>query len=266
MRPNGFFSVLLLVVLFGLPACLAGCPAEREAGDLGRFAGIVFVWCPPGTFPMGRMPGEELSDASEEPRHEVTIEKGFWMSRCEITQGQWEAVIGNNPSNFLGSTRRPVETVSWNDVQGFITTLNFENPDMTFRLPTEAEWEYACRAGTTTRFYWGDDPNLDYLADYAWFTNNSLDKTHDVAGKSPNAWGLCDMIGNVGEWCQDYWHDDYTNAPTDGSAWEEPAGTDRVTRGGNFGCTVNFLRSAARTYAEPGLGQYSIGFRLVKEE
>jgi len=132
-------------------------------GEEATFAGMRFVWIPAGTFMMGRYAGEQDSDSDEDPQHQVTLTQGFWMGKYEVTQAQWQAVMGSNPSGITGDTSRPVEQVSWNDItqaNGFLDKLNQANPGLTFRLPTEAEWEYACRAGTTTRFYWGDDPPI----------------------------------------------------------------------------------------------------------
>ena len=150
------------------------------AGTLDTFAGIDFVYCPPGTFMMGRYPGEQDSNDWEGPQHEVTLTQGFWMSKYEVTQAQWKAVMGSNPSHFQSSStdNRPVEQVSWNDIAatgGFLEKLNaaYSAYNMyTFRLPTEAEWEFACRAGTTTRYYWDDDPGYSEIWNYAlyWFS------------------------------------------------------------------------------------------------
>ena len=158
-------------------------------------------WIEPGTFLMG---AADLGFTE----HEVTISRGFYLGKYEITQGQWESVMGSNPSYFGGSNR-PVEQVSWNDVQEFIGRLNEAAGEEVYRLPTEAEWEYACRAGTTTRWSFGDDEGQ--LGEYAWYTgNNSPYGTKEVGTKRPNPWGLYDMHGNVWEWCQD-WYGSYTS-------------------------------------------------------
>jgi len=157
--------------------------------------------------------------------------------------------MDSNPRNFKGDDR-PVEQVSWDDCQDFIQKLNALGAGGRFRLPSEAEWEYACRAGSTTRFCFGDsDSGLDA---YAWYSGNSGSQTHAVRQKRPNAWGLYDMHGNVWEWCEDWYHDSYTGASRDGSAWITPVGAYRVLRGGRFLSAPVRCRSAGRAYASPG--------------
>ncbi len=241
--------------------------AAHQAGDVREFPlgntgiNIAMAWVPSGRFNMGSPSNEQDRQASEGPVHQVTFDQGFWVSQYEVTQGQWQAAMGINPSSGYGvGANYPVYNLSWDNIQGFITTIGG-----TFRLPSEAEWEYACRAGTTTRFYWGDDPNYSGMGTYAWYSGNSSASTHPVGGKQANAWGLFDMPGNVWEWCQDWYHDDYTNAPANGSAWMTPSGTARVNRGGSFanlqpmGC-----RSAIRNYAGPATSDRAYGLRLVR--
>jgi formylglycine-generating enzyme required for sulfatase activity len=239
---------------------------------------LVMVWIPAGTFMMGRYAAEQDSYAFESPQHAVTLTAGYWMGKYELTQAQWKSLMaGINPSYFQGGTygntdNRPVEQVSWNAVQLFIEALNAHitstgQGSATMRLPSEAEWEHACRAATADRFYWGPDPDYADIGTYAWYLDNSGGQTHNVgtAGTTggPNAFGLCDMSGNVWEWCQDWYHSTYSGAPTDGSAWESPAGAERAGRGGGFdnrrGC-----RSASRTYAAPSSALNNIGFRLAR--
>jgi serine/threonine protein kinase len=172
-----------------------------------------FVWIPPGTFRMGS-PADELGHEEDEgPLHEVRITKGFWLGRYEVTQGQWEPVMGSNPSYFLGEDR-PVDSVSWTDVHDFIAKLNSWWGEELYRLPTEAEWEYACRAGTRTRFNFGTRDSQ--LGDFAWYGGNSGSKTHPVGRKRPNRWGLHDLLGNVWEWCQDWYDPRYYNTGPSG--------------------------------------------------
>ena len=241
----------------GLPPGL-----ERE------FGGILFCWIPPGSFLMGRHPGDRSLSESEVPLHEVTFAQGFWLSKYPITQAQWRAVMGTNPSYFRGN-RRPVETVSWNAIRqegGVLDQLAAAHPGHHFRLPSEAEWEYAYRAGTTTRYFWGEDPRDTEIDDYAWHGgNNPPAGTQDVGGKRPNAWGLHDMAGNVWEWCEDDWHWDYSGAPADGSAWLQPRRTAwRVIRGGSWYYEAEYCRAANRNYSFPDNAFNIIGFRIVR--
>ena len=223
-----------------------------------------FRWCPAGTFIMGS-PDSEQGRSSDEIQHRVALTKGFWLGETQVTQKQWKSVMGNNPSKFRSSgfkawfvdDNRPVEKVSWDDCQEFIKKVNAAL-GCGARLPTEAEWEYACRAGTTGAY--GGTGNLDEMG---WFDDNSGLTTHPVGQKKPNAWGLCDMHGNVCEWCAD-WYGAYTvgNAvdPT-GLA----SGRDRVLRGGGWDANAQFCRSAQRFMDSPvncGWGTYSYGFRL----
>lgn len=258
------------------PADVADVVLTQPSPDRieASFAGIPFVFCPAGTFMMGRTPGEEGSYVNEDPQHPVTFAQGFWMSKYEITQAQWRAVTGDNPSHFQGANaggentdQRPVEQVSWNDIAGpggFLEKLNAANPGMNFRLPSEAEWEYACRAGAATRFYWGDDPDYTQTDAHAWRSGNSNGQTHNVGGKEPNAWGLFDMSGNVWEWVQDWYHSSYSGAPGDGSAWESPPGVLRVMRGGGWFSSSTFCLSAYRVNDLPDKRLYSVGCRLCR--
>ena len=235
---------------------------ELQAGEERDFnltddVTITMCWIPAGEFEMGAYEDEQEAGNDEYPQHEVNIDYGFWMGKYEVTQAQWEAVMGSNPSYFDGANH-PVEQVSWNDIQGFEADL-----DGAFRLPSESEWEYACRAGTETRFYWGDDPDYDEIGDYAWYSSNSNNQTHDVGQKRPNAWGLYDMSGNVYEWCEDWYHGNYNGAPDDGSAWNDN-GSYRVFRGGDWAYLAQRCRSAYRNYYVPSYRCGSLGFRLLR--
>lgn len=241
----------------------AGEGSGEETSMLPGDVPLEMVWIADGTFMMGRYSDEEASYSSEDLQHQVTISSGFWLGKHEVTQAQWEAVMGNNPAGFPGANR-PVERVSWNDVQAFITALNTHTGE-SFRLPTEAEWEYACRAGTGTRFYWGDDLSYTEIGNYAWYWDNCDFQTHEVGGKLPNAWGVYDMSGNAWEWCEDDWHPDYTGAPSDGRAWvDSPRGSSCVIRGGGWNYFASRCRSANRDSDAPENSNVLIGFRLAR--
>ena len=244
-------------------------PAEPRAGETREFAGIEFAWVPAGEFVMGS--GSEIADADEQPLTRVRISRGYWLGRYEVTQGQWRAVMRNNPSRFdeCGSDC-PVESVSWEDVQGFIRALNTRErgSGVQYRLPTEAEWEYAARAGTRGDTYAGDltgsgfgDPVLERIA---WFDENSGLRTHPVGRKAPNAWGLHDMLGNVWEWVQDWY------GPYPGGFVTDPAGpghgSGRVARGCYWLHSASGCRSADRNYGSPGDPCECLGFRLFRSE
>ncbi len=237
---------------------------ERE------FGGIICCWIPAGSFKMGRYPGEQESTSmGEEPLHEVTFAEGFWISKYEITQGQWQAVMGNNPASMHGvGVNYPVYNVSWEDIRGtngFLEKFNAAHPGHGIRLPSEAEWEYACRAGTTTRFYWGDDSDYTACNDYAWsLQNNTPGGAKETGLKLPNAWGLHDMSGNVWEWCEDDWHGSYRGAPDDGSAWVvSPRSSYRVSRGASWFDGFWDLRLAKRFFIYPQGRGFFNGFRVV---
>jgi len=224
--------------------------------------GIEFVQIPAGEFDMGSPANEKERFSNEDPVHHVKISKAFYMGKYEVTQKQWRDVMGNNPSNFNGDNL-PVEQVSWNDVQAFVKKLNQNEGIDKYRLPSEAEWEYAARAGTTTRYSFGDDESK--LGEYAWYDGNSGGTTHEVGQKKPNPWGLYDTHGNVWEWVQDIWHDSYNGAPTDGSAWEGD-GSARVIRSGNYyGVATWYQRSAVRNGDYPARSGPGLGFRLLKD-
>jgi formylglycine-generating enzyme required for sulfatase activity len=192
--------------------------------------------------------------------HNVTIHKPFYLGVYPVTQKEWKAVMRDNPSKFKGDDL-PVERVSWNDVQEFIKKFNEKENFDKYRPPSETEWEYAARAGTTTEYYFGDDKSN--LGEYAWFNNNSESRTHPVGEKQPNPWGLYDMHGNVWEWVQDSWHSNYDGAPSDGSAWED--GAKRVRRGGGWHDPAGNCRSALRINRDQGVRNNSLGSRLLKD-
>ena len=246
-----------------------GEPFDTETVMLPGGVPLEMVWIPSGTFLMGAYDGDQDSNDYEKPQHQVTLSQGFWMGKYELTQAQWEAVMDTTPwagrdyaSDEPGS---PAVYISWNDAQSFITALNTLT-SKTFRLPTEAEWEYACRAGTTTFFYWGDDPSNTEGNDYAWWRYNAYDVNekyaHVVGQKVSNAWGLYDMHGNVWEWCNDWWYRVYTTESVTNPTGPD-SGSYRVRRGGSWDNLGNRSRSAFR-YGGPSGTYLSIGFRLAK--
>ena len=194
---------------------------------------------PAGRFQMGA-PRQEGDSEREGPIHEVNIKRPFYMGKYEVTQAQWQAVMGENPARFTGDLQRPVENVNWVEAQEFCERLS-DSTGRHYRLPTEAEWEYAARAGSSG-LYAGD---LDALA---WHEGNSNGVTHTAGAKQPNAFGIYDMHGNIAEWCEDVWHDNYKGAPADGSAWLTGGDASiRLLRGGSWGNSPRLLRSAYRS-------------------
>lgn len=224
--------------------------------------GMEFVLIPAGKFLMGSPSSEQDRRNNEGPVHEVTIKNPFYLGKYPVTKNQWKKVKGSNFSLFKGDDL-PVENVSWDDVQEFIKKLTeMEGTDM-YRLPSEAEWEYSCRAGTTRRYFFGDDESK--LGDYAWYEKNSGGKTHPVGQKQPNPFSLYDMQGNVCEWVQDWWHDNYKGAPSDGSAWEDGNSSFRVLRGGGWNFLAKACRSANRLRYGPDIRYNNVGFRLLRK-
>ena len=214
---------------------------------------IEMVLIPAGTFMMGSPDDDQFYRSYEGPQHQVSV-PAFYLGKYEVTQAQYQAVMGTNPSSFKGADL-PVEQVSWNDAKEFCRRLS-QMTGREYRLPSEAEWEYACRAGTTGD-YAGD---LDAMA---WYDKNSGSQTHPVGQKQPNGFGLYDMLGNVSEWCEDYYHSSYAGAPTNGSAWLSGDSSFRVLRGGSWVSGAASLRSAYRNRFVPGDSNYLIGLRVV---
>jgi formylglycine-generating enzyme required for sulfatase activity len=229
-------------------------------------------WIPPGRFEMGSPESEDGRFSDEGPQHWVTLEQGFWLFDTPCTQALWEVVMGKNPSRFTDPDR-PVEKVSWDDAKGFIEAINNWIPGLALSLPSESQWEYACRAGTQEAIYQTETAMLgdvvDSLNSIAWYSANSGSETHPVAGKCPNLWGLYDMLGNVWEWVEDDWRDSYQGAPADGRPWLAPQapgnrGAGRVVRGGSWNFDARYVRAAFRDgYVPVARGDY-LGCRWAR--
>jgi len=253
--------------------------ARCQNEDLGKGVTLEMVSIPGGTFMMGSPETEEGGYDNEKPQHKVTVPT-FFMGKYPVTQAQWQAVMGNNPSSFKGENR-PVETVSWNDAVKFCQQLS-EKTGKEYRLPSETEWEYACRAGTTTPFYFGETITADlvnYNANCPYASGSKgvyRKQTTDVGSFPPNAFGLYDMHGNVREWCADLWHNNYKGAPSDGSIWgQEKKGVlaewfsndnaDHLSfRGGSWGSGAWRIRSAFRGIGWPTSRNVGLGLRVAR--
>ncbi len=229
-------------------------PPPNPEQTLTNNLGMQFRLIPSGSFTMG----SERGNADEKPVHEVILSKPFYLGIHEVTQAQWQAVMGSNPAHFK-DPNRPVENVSWNDAQEFCKRLS-EKDSARYRLPTEAEWEYACRAGTKTEFYWG----ARFSGDFAWARDNSEGAAHTVGGKKSNPWGLYDMGGNVYEWCQD----NYGRYPS--SDQVDPLNSDgsryHVDRGGCWYNDGEYCRSADRGGRLDDFRDFFVGLRVVREK
>lgn len=256
-----FLSALLILFI----------AATAQAADYANPIGMEFNKIESGAFTMGS-PADEVGRSRKETPHEVTLTKDFFMQTTEVTQDQWVAIMGNNPSSFKsGSPDRPVESVSWVEVQDFIRELNRQGFG-TYALPTEAQWEYAAKAGTTTAFA-NDGGNLttrlrchafEPLVEMGWYCHNGSGRTHEVGQKKPNAWGLFDMHGNVREWVKDY-YGEYPEGPV-----QDPQGAssgfERVIRGGSYDDYAYFCRSAMRLRYPENRSRNDLGFRLIMTE
>jgi formylglycine-generating enzyme required for sulfatase activity len=241
--------------------------AEYFAEDLGNGVSLEMVRTLGGEFLMGSPESEEGSRHSERPQHRVMVPE-FYMGKFPITQTQYEAVLGQNPSEFKGP-QRPVENVSWQDAVAFCEVLS-EQTGRGYRLPSEAEWEYACRAGTAGPFHFGETITSElanYNGNYSYGQgpkSNNRQQTTNVGQFPPNDFGLRDLHGNVQEWCQDVWHDNYHGAPANGSAWLDMVELERrVVRGGSWLVYPGYCRSACRGRVNPDARNRAIGFRVV---
>jgi formylglycine-generating enzyme required for sulfatase activity len=261
--PSNISKGIVLMLLFFVDQLQAQSPKE-----ITNSIGIKLMLIPKGTFMMGS-PEREKGRWEQETQHEVTISRDYYLGVYEVTQAQYEKVMGKNPSHFQGAmvgnenADLPVENVSWDDAVEFCKKLS-DLPDekkagRVYRLPTEAEWEYACRAGSKTAYSFDDEEGL--LPEYGWFNRNSSDRTHTVGLLEPNAWGLYDMHGNVWEWCSD-WYGEYPKGAV--SDWTGPkVGSDRVSRGGGWGSGAALCQSALRNRVNPSNRSNFLGFRLA---
>ncbi|MBM4284603.1 MAG: formylglycine-generating enzyme family protein [Deltaproteobacteria bacterium] len=245
-----------------LLALIAELRATTPPQTLTNSVGMKFVLIPAGTFQMGSEKGESGRLDNEE-QHQVTISRPFYLQTTEVTQGQWQQVMGHNPAKFnQNGDDSPVERVSWDDAQAFLAKLNQMEKTGQYRLPTEAEWEYACRAGGAARFSFGNDGAK--LGEYAWYDQNSGGRTHPVGQLKPNAWGLYDMHGNVWEWCQD-WYGEYAAGPVTDPRGPS-SGRFRVLRGGSwYLASQAFFRCAHRHRDRPTLRSDLVGFRVARD-
>ena len=252
----------LLLLLFSSSFCFGQKPTDHEPSqalmlELGHSVKMEFILISAGSFLMGT--DENSGDGDEFPAHKVVITKPFYIGKYEVTQEQWQQLMDRNPSHFKGA-KLPVETVSWLDCQLFLYQLS-KKTSYHATLPTEAQWEYAARAGTTTP--WSFGPTETHATDFAWFGENAENKTHSVGTKKANDWGLYDMSGNVWEWCSDRYQ---KHAYPEGEAVDPQGpttGDSFIARGGAWGDNTEMLRSTARNCAGPEVANQGIGFRCV---
>ncbi len=271
MKSRWFGTMILSVAI---AAVLALC-GNRTVGASEKIETVTielpgevemeFKKIPAGRFMMGSPESEKGREPYEGPQHQVVISKPFCLGTYEVTHRQWKAVKGaiRDNAGFSGSNfDAPMQSTAWKECQDFIDKLNDLKLGK-FRMPTEAEWEYACRAGTTTRFHWGDDPELTEIDDYAWYDENAEGQSYEAGEKKPNPWGLYDMTGNVYEWCSD-WYSAYTDR-TQKDPQGPKKGTHKVFRGGEWFNPPENCRSAFRGKFPPGGWLYFAGVRVVME-
>lgn len=239
-------------------ACLKRIEAERQAADARlRSLKIDYVWIEPGTFAMGTPQGEAGRDYDEGPVHQVTISRGFFIGKYEVTQAQWRAVMERATFQFRNDENAPAENVSFEDVQEFLRRMNSRNDGFVYRLPTEAEWSYAAGSG-------GHHPENTTLDEMAWYGPNAGSRTHPVGAKQPNAWGLYDVHGNVWEWVQDWYDKTYYRRSPDKDPLGPETGELRGMRGGGWNSVANLCRIGLRNGLAPNLRRADLGFRLVR--
>jgi formylglycine-generating enzyme required for sulfatase activity len=258
-----------ILIVAALSICSSAAIAQEK--EITNSIGMKLVLIPKGTFIMGSPIGEEGAYTGEEQQHRVNISKGYYLGVMEVTQEQYEYLMGTNPSHFQKRVIRksdssiyPVEWVSWEDAVEFCKRLSDlpeeKEAGRVYRLPTEAEWEYACRAGSKTAFGFGESAKS--LGGYAWFAGNSNSQTHPVGEKKPNAWGIYDMHGNVWEWCSDWYGAEYPKGIVGDPAGPRE-GSYRVARGGSWDDKAAGCRSAVRGGSTPDDRRNSYGFRVA---
>ncbi|MEO5354197.1 MAG: formylglycine-generating enzyme family protein [Magnetococcus sp. XQGC-1] len=257
MRTNRMIYSIIFLSMLAIPGFARSEPAKSHVNSIG----MEFVLIPAGSFMMGSNVASRAVSNDEIPQHPITISRPFYLGKYEVTQSQWLAIMEQNPSKFIGGSL-PVDNVSWVAVQTFIQRLNAKEGGVAYRLPTEAEWEYAARAGSDTTWYWGN--SADEAERYAWYNSNANKQTHPVGQLQPNAWGLYDMLGNVWEWVSDR-HDSkyYARSPR-----TDPTGPDTgsswVYRGGSWSQGPRALRSANRIGRAPDFRDADMGVRLAR--
>ncbi len=261
----GLFCLLLILITQN--GCTKKEPPPEQGKVITDSIGMKLVYIPAGSFMMGSRDSKD----GLLPQHEVRISKGFWMGQTEVTKGQYESVMNAQPwsgkVNVRADPNSPAVYVSWDDAEEFCRKLS-QQEGSTYRLPTEAEWEYACRAGTTTRFSFGDSDSS--LGDYAWYASNAfhVDEryAHPVRQKKPNPWGLYDMHGNVWEWCSDYYDKDYYSSSPNTYPKGPPTASSRCLRGGCWIRTEYALRCSSRISVNPGDRPSYVGIRVVRSQ
>ncbi len=237
-------------------------PMEIPPKATTNSIGLLLILLPAGTFTMGGDWDAEQADENELPKHTVKFSTPFYVGAYPVTQSQWKTVMSSNPSHFTGDDR-PVECVSHGDAQAFIDTLNKLEDTTAYQLPTEAQWEYAARAGSQSTYCYG--PEKRKLTDYAWFRHNSGQETHPVGQLHHNAWGLYDMHGNIHEWCADWFERSYYEKSPVLSPTGPVKGLARSLRGGDWGSEEWYCRCAIRSLSSPDRRSPKVGFRIVKQ-
>jgi formylglycine-generating enzyme required for sulfatase activity len=265
---NLVICCVALLALAGSACTRTEDPPGQLTVDLGGGVKLEMVLIPAGEFMMGCPSSDQDAVDAEKPQHRVRITRPFYLGKYPVTQEQWDAVMGGQATtgddhHFKG-LKNPVDTVSWQNCQEFLEQLNRRpgNPGEKFQLPTEAQWEYACRAGSSTKYCYGDEESR--LGEYAWYDDNSEHKTHPVGEKKPNAWGLYDVHGNIWQWCEDRFGGGYyAKSPVDDPPGPA-AGSDRALRGGAWGSYARSCRSSSRLALTPMYRDENLGFRVAR--